>query len=118
MIADPEIEAALWDDWHVVGEVEQLMQSGRLATGLLGVPLVIELEGAAPRVLAESGGPIRSQVRYGYVWACLGTPCRDIVDFPECADPERLVVTAGSLGVAVSGLRAVENFLDLGHLGF
>ena len=113
-----DIESALWDDWHVVGEVERLAQHGRIATALLGIPLVIEQENDVPRVLAESRGPIAAQVKYGYVWACLGTPARDIVDFAECGDPERWVVTAGSIAVAVSGLRAVENFLDLGHLGF
>jgi phenylpropionate dioxygenase-like ring-hydroxylating dioxygenase large terminal subunit len=116
--ADPHIESALWDDWHVVCEIERLIQSGRVATRLLGIQLIIEHDGRLPRVLAESRGAIPTQVKYGYVWACLGTPARDIVDFAECADPERWVVTAGSIGLAVSGLRAVENFLDLGHLGF
>ena len=118
LTADPQIESALWDDWHVVGEVDQLILHGRLRTGLLGVALVIEHEGGVPRVLTESGGPIAARLKYGYVWACLGTPARDIATFAECDDPERWVVTAGSIGVAVSGLRAVENFLDLGHLGF
>ena len=118
MTADPEIESALWDDWHVIGEIDRLIQHGRLRTMLLGVPLVIEHDGGEPRVLAESRGPIAAQVRYSYVWACLGTPKHEIVTFAECDDPERWVVTAGAIGVAVSGLRAVENFLDLGHLGF
>ena len=118
MTADPEIEAALWDDWHVVGELDRLIQLGRIRTMLLGVPLVIEHDRGVPRVLADSRGPIPTAVKYGYVWACLGTPKRDIVTFAECDDPERWVATGGSIGVAVSGLRAVENFLDLGHLGF
>jgi phenylpropionate dioxygenase-like ring-hydroxylating dioxygenase large terminal subunit len=116
--ADPEIESALWNDWHVVCEVEGLHRLGRIRTQLLGVALAIEHDGDGPRVLAESRGPIPARVKYGFVWACLGNPERDIVTFPECDDPDRWVVTGGSIGVAVSGLRAVENFLDLGHLGF
>jgi phenylpropionate dioxygenase-like ring-hydroxylating dioxygenase large terminal subunit len=116
--ANPGIESALWDDWHVVGEMEQLLQRGRIATRLFGVPLVVELDAGSPRIQVESGGPVNAQAKYGYVWACLGAPMRDVVEFAECADPERWVVTGGSIGVAVSGLRAVENFLDLGHLGF
>ena len=118
MAVSPNIESALWDDWHVVGEVDQLVQRGRIATRLLGIPIVIEHDDGVPRVQVESGGTVPAQVKYGHVWTCLGTPSRDIVDFPECTDPQRWVVTGGAIGVAVSGLRAVENFLDLGHLGF
>jgi phenylpropionate dioxygenase-like ring-hydroxylating dioxygenase large terminal subunit len=57
-------------------------------------------------------------VQYGLVWLCLGTPAHDIVDFPETRESDRIVCTGGSVAVAVSGLRAVENFLDLGHLAF
>jgi phenylpropionate dioxygenase-like ring-hydroxylating dioxygenase large terminal subunit len=114
----PNIESALWDDWHVVGEIDQLVQRGRIATRLFGIPIVIEHEGGVPRVQVESGGTAPAKVKYGHVWTCLGSPGREIVDFPECADPERWVVSGGAIGVAVSGLRAVENFLDLGHLGF
>jgi phenylpropionate dioxygenase-like ring-hydroxylating dioxygenase large terminal subunit len=58
------------------------------------------------------------EVRYGFVWICLGVPTRPIVDFAEYHEPDRLSGTAGSVRVAVSGLRAVENFLDLSHLAF
>ncbi len=57
-------------------------------------------------------------VKYGFVWVCLGTPQRPIVEFAECEEPGRLLASAGSVRVAVSGLRAVENFLDLSHLAF
>jgi phenylpropionate dioxygenase-like ring-hydroxylating dioxygenase large terminal subunit len=113
-----DIESPLWDDWHVVGEIDQLMRHGRIATRLFGIPIVIEHDDGIPRAQVESGGALPAHVKYGFVWTCLGTPSREIVDFPECADPERWVVTGGAIGVAVSGLRAVENFLDLGHLGF
>jgi phenylpropionate dioxygenase-like ring-hydroxylating dioxygenase large terminal subunit len=58
------------------------------------------------------------EIRYGFVWLCLGHPARPIVAFDECAEADRILGTAGSVGVAVSGLRAVENFLDLSHLAF
>jgi phenylpropionate dioxygenase-like ring-hydroxylating dioxygenase large terminal subunit len=71
-------------------------------------------------VLAHAGDETIASLRlkYGFVWVCLGEPFRDIVEFPECADADRLLGTAGSVRVAVSGLRAVENFLDLSHLSF
>ena len=113
----------LWDDWHPVGEMVQLQRTGVLHTMLLGIPLTLTLaaDGAVTATGAPQGTPVpmpQVQIRYGLVWLCLGTPARDIVDFPETRESDRVVCTGGSVAVAVSGLRAVENFLDLGHLAF
>jgi hypothetical protein len=117
-MASPSVEPVLWDDWHVVAEIDRLEKSGRIATVLFGIELLVELDLGEPRVLAESGRPVPARIKYGFVWSCLGTPGREIVEFAECGDPERWVLTGGSIAVAVSGLRAVENFLDLGHFAF
>jgi len=116
----PRAESLLWDDWHAVAEFEQLSRPGRFLTTLLDVPLTLERDPKTDSVLAHAGDePIASlRLKYGFVWVCLGDPARDIVNFPECDDPDRLLGTAGSVRVAVSGLRAVENFLDLSHLSF
>jgi len=66
----------------------------------------------------DTAQPVRTAERYGFVWVCLGEPERDIVDIPETAEADRLIVAAGAFRVGVSALRAVENFLDLGHLAF
>jgi phenylpropionate dioxygenase-like ring-hydroxylating dioxygenase large terminal subunit len=118
--AAPGVKSVLWDDWHVVAECGQLVDHGRVVTKLFGLPIVIEQGEApdAPCVYLESGGAAHSAVKHGYVWACLGTPAREIVDFAECADDDRWVVNAGAFGVAASGLRAVENILDMSHLCF
>jgi phenylpropionate dioxygenase-like ring-hydroxylating dioxygenase large terminal subunit len=113
----------LWDDWHPVGEMVQLQRTGALHTMLLGIPLTLTLaaDGSVTAAGAPQGTPVPMplvQIRYGLVWLCLGTPARDIVDFPETRESDRVVCTGGSVAVAVSGLRAVENFLDLGHLAF
>jgi phenylpropionate dioxygenase-like ring-hydroxylating dioxygenase large terminal subunit len=115
-----QIESLLWDDWHVVAEFEQLTRAGRLVTTLLDVPLTLELNPDSGSVLARAGDESLAAVRvhYGFIWLCLGEPTRGIVEFAECGDADRLLGTAGSVGVAVSGLRAVENFLDLSHLSF
>jgi phenylpropionate dioxygenase-like ring-hydroxylating dioxygenase large terminal subunit len=114
------IEPILWDDWHVVGELEQVERRGSHHTHLLGVPLTIESDKATglPQVRIQEGRTVPTQTRYGYVWACLGTPSRDIIAFSECDEIDRWIVTAGSVQVAVSGLRAVENFLDMAHFAF
>lgn len=123
MNALPPVESVLWDDWHPVGELVQLQRTGIQHTMLLGVPLTLML--AADGTVSARGTPQGTAVpvehvliRYGLVWLCLGTPARDIVDFPETRESDRIVCTGGSVAVAVSGLRAVENFLDLGHLAF
>ena len=38
--------------------------------------------------------------------------------FPKPNEDDRYVLTGGSIAVRVSGLRAVENFLDMGHFPF
>jgi phenylpropionate dioxygenase-like ring-hydroxylating dioxygenase large terminal subunit len=120
MTSNRNVESILWDDWHAVAEVVRLERTGRLATVLLGVPIVIVMERSTGRARAYRGDEVlrHVEVKHGLVWVCPGTPTRPIVDFPECQETDRLIATAGSVGVAVSGLRAVENFLDLGHLAF
>jgi phenylpropionate dioxygenase-like ring-hydroxylating dioxygenase large terminal subunit len=111
-------ESILWDDWHAIAEWETVAGMGRLGTVLFGRPLVVTLDGEGVMVAHAGGGALPGRLKYGYVWTCLGTPQRDIIDFPEAAETDRYVAPAGSIGIAVSGLRAVENFLDLAHLPF
>ncbi len=120
MLTRAQVEAVLWDDWHVVAEFEQLRRSGRFVTTLLDVPLTLQFDPESGGARASAGNDSLAAVRvqYGFVWVCLGQPARNIVEFPECGDADRLLGTAGSVREAVSGLRAVENFLDLSHLSF
>jgi phenylpropionate dioxygenase-like ring-hydroxylating dioxygenase large terminal subunit len=114
------VESVLWDDWHVVAELARLQHVGRFDTTLLGVTVTVSMHAVSGNVSVRRGGEAiaHTEIKYGFVWICLGTPARGIVDFPECREPDRLTATAGSTGVAVSGLRAIENFLDLSHLAF
>ncbi len=110
----------LYDDWHVVADAGSLRGGVAYATHLFDIALLITLaaDGTVEVARARPGPPVATALRYGFVWACLGSPSQDIVDIPEASEPGRLVVTGGSIGVAVSGLRAVENFLDMGHFPF
>ena len=119
MADDPEVESILWDDWHVVAEVSRLVEFGRFETVLLGIKVLLERDASGEITASRAGRDIGCvTLRYGFVWVCLGRPARTIVDFAECLEPDRLTASAGSVRVAVSGLRAVENFLDLSHLAF
>ena len=109
----------LLNDWHVVADRGALTEPAPFLTGLLGVDLAVRATADGAEVTrADNGRPVLAQQKYGFVWACLGTPERDILDIPEAAEPDRYLVSGGSIGVKVSGLRAVENFLDMGHFPF
>jgi phenylpropionate dioxygenase-like ring-hydroxylating dioxygenase large terminal subunit len=59
----------------------------------------------------------RAMEKYGFVWACLGTPTQEIPDFPEWNDPSYKKVICGPYKFR-SGFRAVENFMDPTHFPF
>lgn len=112
------MDPIIWNDWHVVGDATELRSDRSLSTALLGVELKISRDASgAIDVVRDDLGPLLSDIRYGFVWVCLGHPTRPIVTIPELDEADRCVVTAGAIGVHASAGRVVENFLDLGHLG-
>jgi phenylpropionate dioxygenase-like ring-hydroxylating dioxygenase large terminal subunit len=113
-------DGVLLNDWHVVADRIALDERSILSTRLLGVDLSVRAErGGAPSIVrTDTGAPVLSDERYGFVWACLGSPERQILDIPEAAEEDRYRLSGGSIRVQVSGLRAVENFLDMGHFPF
>lgn len=114
------IEPPLLDDWHPVADVGALVTGRDYKTKLFGIPLTIAIsdKAATPAIQSGDGGAVDAKVKYGHVWACLGVPARDVVAIPEADEPGRCSVSGGSLGVASSGLRTVENFFDLAHFPF
>jgi phenylpropionate dioxygenase-like ring-hydroxylating dioxygenase large terminal subunit len=110
------------DDWLTVGPLSRCQKASAAAphtTQLLGntVTLWCDLEGQVHA--SADGKELRVQVQYGYVWVCpSGQPARDLFSFPEYAEAGRRIVDCDGFGVAVSGLRMVENFLDMGHFPF
>ena len=113
------VDRELLNDWHIVADQESLSQDMPFPTRLLGVDLVVHKRaGSAEVVRTDTGAALKSADRYGFVWACLDKPWRDIVYIPEANEADRHLVSGGSIAVKVSGLRAVENFLDMGHFPF
>jgi len=105
------------DDWLVVGPAPA--PSASRTTRLLGetVQLSTDADGTPHCSLGEM--PLAVQRRYGYLWVCpSGRPARPLFDFPEYDEPGRRRVDCGGIGVAVSGLRVIENFLDMAHFPF
>jgi len=114
-----DIDPALINDWHVVADLSSLNSGQPFETRLLGTDLLIEASADAVQIeRRDDGSAVHSSKKYGFLWACLGEPGRDILHVPEAHEADRYIVTGGSIAVSVSGLRAVENFLDMGHFPF
>ncbi|MDM0044270.1 aromatic ring-hydroxylating dioxygenase subunit alpha [Variovorax dokdonensis] len=65
------------------------------------------------------GDPLLVQARYGYAWICPGgRPARELFAFPEYEEQGRRIVDCGPVGVGTSGLRVIENFLDMAHFPY
>lgn len=95
--------------------------STALDTLLLGQPVSIVRH--ALNEIQVWWGPrrIACRVRYGYVWTSLladDTKCDSIPEIEEAEEPGRRLICCGSIFVAASGLRVVENFLDMAHFPF
>ena len=113
------VEPILIDDWHVIADLEFLNRIGHHRTRLFDVPISIDYQSNVPSVIrTDSNVELTHRKKYGYLWTTLGKPTKDVVSFPECEERDRYLVTGGSIAVHVSGLRAVENFLDMGHFPF
>ncbi|WP_417673895.1 aromatic ring-hydroxylating dioxygenase subunit alpha [Roseibium sp.] len=112
------VEKAALDNWYCIGCAAD-MPLGDSKTKLLGSGLVItKATDDAVAVSLTDGSAVTSKIRYGYVWATLGEPERDVVPIPEADEADRRYVACGAVTVKSSGLRIVENFLDLAHFPF
>ena len=56
--------------------------------------------------------------KYGAIWLSFAATPKPIFDIPEFLEPVRRVVSAGATRIHVSGLRAIENLLDMAHFPF
>lgn len=115
---DPNVR----NDWLTVGPATRLLGTSAkrpLHTQLLGATLSLWRDGDGAAVCCAGQRRLALQQRYGYLWVCTGKPpARPLFALPEYEQPQRRIVDCGGIGVATSGLRVVENFLDMGHFPF
>ncbi|HEY0911446.1 MAG TPA: aromatic ring-hydroxylating dioxygenase subunit alpha, partial [Bradyrhizobium sp.] len=109
-------EKAALDQWYCV-EALQDIAIGSAPNRLLGVDLVIsrDTDGAIGATVKGNAAPLPTRERYGYLWTTLGTPATDLLPIPEADEGDRRVIVCGAVSVKTSGLRIVENFLDMAH---
>ena len=79
---------------------------------LLGTDLAITRSGDDFTI---PGAQVRTD--YDHLWVTSGTPER-FFDMPESREPDRRAVYCGAVRVRASGLRLIENFLDLAHFPY
>ncbi|MEO0697928.1 MAG: aromatic ring-hydroxylating dioxygenase subunit alpha [Pseudomonadota bacterium] len=119
------VDPIVYDLWHVISAIDDLIPGKVEQTRLLGETLHFVLDETGDAQVwsgsadsAAKAQKVQAQIKYGYIWAVLGTPSRDIFDIPEFAEPGRRNMNALSVGVHTSAPRVVENFLDMAHFPF
>lgn len=118
-----ELERAALDQWYVLDAATDVLREPK-RNRLLSRDIALRrdatgtIEAATITDRGQWGEPLKSHERYGYVWASPGKPAREIVDIPEADEPDRQHVICGPVIVNASGLRIVENFLDMAHFPF
>jgi phenylpropionate dioxygenase-like ring-hydroxylating dioxygenase large terminal subunit len=112
-------EKAVLDQWYCI-EALQDIAAGNMASRLLGVDLRISRDATGVISVTAAGrdDTLPTRERYGYLWTTLGSPATDLVPIPEADETDRRVIVCGAISVKTSGLRIVENFLDMAHFPF
>jgi phenylpropionate dioxygenase-like ring-hydroxylating dioxygenase large terminal subunit len=111
------------DQWYAVETASDVDAVPR-RTRLLGQDILIRRTPDGAAVVREigpggaPGTPLPVQERYGCLWTTLGSPRRDIVAIAEADEDDRRMVACGWVRMRASGLRIVENFLDMAHFPF
>lgn len=105
--------------WYPLGMVETL-GSTYVETLLLDRPVRFRQLGDARVEVFEGDRALPARIRYGYVWTTLdaGGNGGAIPHVAEADEDDRRLVCCGSIMVNASGLRVVENFLDMAHFPF
>ena len=113
--ADP----ATRDQWYVIDTLDAVAAEPR-QNRLLGVDLTTCRDSTGRIVVTAVGeaAPLPTREAYDCLWTTLGQPLRDIPSMPETSEPDRRHIVGGTVLVRTSGLRMVENFLDMAHFPF
>ncbi|MBP1860120.1 aromatic ring-hydroxylating oxygenase subunit alpha [Rhizobium herbae] len=112
-------EKAALDQWYCIEALQDIAE-GTMANRLLGVDLTVNrtADGAITVHAADRSEPLQATERYGYLWVTLGQPETDVLPIPETQEDDRRIIVCGAISVKASGLRIVENFLDMAHFPF
>ena len=112
-------DIAALDQWYCIEQLQEIA-IGRTTNRLLGTDLAVVRTGDDDITVTIAGleKPLPTRQRYGCLWTTLGTPATDLLPVPEADETDRRVIVCGAISVKTSGLRIVENFLDMAHFPF
>lgn len=115
----PCSDKAALNQWYPL-DTESEVPFGTSKNRLLGSDLTVVRrdDGELTVTAAGSDAPLPLIKRWGLVWTTLGTPAGGLFALPEADEDDRRVVNCGTVAVRASGLRIVENFLDMAHFPF
>jgi phenylpropionate dioxygenase-like ring-hydroxylating dioxygenase large terminal subunit len=112
-------DKAALDQWYCIEQLQEIAV-GRTPNRLLSTDLAVHRNGDGDITVTIAGieKPLPTRQRYGCLWTTLGTPATDLLPVPEADETDRRVIVCGAISVKTSGLRIVENFLDMAHFPF
>jgi phenylpropionate dioxygenase-like ring-hydroxylating dioxygenase large terminal subunit len=108
------IEAGTLNQWYPIHTLSDL-PANAYRDRLLGRDIEVSPDGVTE---LATGRALRTLRQYRYLWASLGEPEHGLFDLSEALEDDRRIVECGAVLVAASGLRIVENFLDMAHFPF
>lgn len=115
-------DPTILNDWLTIGPISRLAEATPAkpyVTSLLGAEVSVWTNSDGEVAASTGGAPLLAQEAYDYLWVCpSGKPAKALFAFPEFSQPGRRIVDCDGIGVAVSALRMVENFLDMGHFPY
>jgi phenylpropionate dioxygenase-like ring-hydroxylating dioxygenase large terminal subunit len=118
-------EVAL-DEWYAIAALSEVTPLPA-RTRLLGQDIIYSIYSCEPEgepVVREiaadgsAGAPLPIRQRYECLWTTLGAPKREIFQLEQAEEDDRRVVVCGWVRMRTSGLRLVENFLDMAHFPY
>lgn len=113
------------NDWFALAAAHALQPEQSIRTRLLGQDIKVWRDSSGKPHVAPLGsdGQFAGDEyvvleRYASIWTSLGNPQQGLFEVPEFDEPGRRIINCGAIGVHVSGLRIVENFLDMAHFPY
>jgi phenylpropionate dioxygenase-like ring-hydroxylating dioxygenase large terminal subunit len=110
-------DPAAADAWYAVARISDIDELP-VATRLLGQPIRISRDVAGEISVSDQDDVrLAVQLAFGHVFASPGLP-PDLFSILEFEEADRRLAACGAVFVRSSGLRLIENFLDMAHFPF